>query len=289
LAQLTLEGLSSGIKTTVAVEVESGVAKKIEEKDLTGPEEIFAKEESTAETGQEKTAEKNLEQEWAVKVKAEAPAEIKVLGQLHNSFILGQRGADLLIIDQHAAHERIRYNKLMAEGENEEKVVQPLLTPITVELSQQDIAVLNSNKEALEAVGMGIEHFGGNTFAITAIPAFLAKANLEKVLQGLLDDFRAGWSVHDHGQEQRFKGDFYARKEKILTYLACRSAVKFGDPLSQEEMVALVDQLEKEPNKTTCPHGRPAMIVVESEELWSRFGRKYTGFFEKEKFRDVNC
>ena len=207
------------------------------------------------------------------------------LAQLNNSFILCQRGADLIIIDQHAAHERIRYNKLMSEEASDEKAVQPLLMPVNVELSQTDIAVLNANKDVFEAMGMEIEYFGGTTFAINSVPSFLVKNNLEKLLLGLLDDLRDGVNMLTG-----FKGDFSARKEKIITYMACRSAVKFGDPLSQQEMSALIEQLEKtEHGRSTCPHGRPTMIVLEASELWSRFGRKYTGFAENEKFRDVNC
>lgn len=207
------------------------------------------------------------------------------LAQLNNSFILCQRGADLVIVDQHAAHERIRYNKLMSEEASDEKAVQPLLMPVNVELSQTDIAVLNPNKDVFDNLGMEIEHFGGTTFAINSVPAFLVKNNLEKLLLGLLDDLRGGSSM-----TPGFKGDFSARKEKILTYMACRSAVKFGDPLSQQEMAALIEQLEAtHSGKATCPHGRPTMIVLESSELWSRFGRKYTGFAENERFRDVNC
>jgi DNA mismatch repair protein MutL len=221
--------------------------------------------------------------------------ELRPLGQLNNSFILCQRGGDLVIIDQHAAHERIRYNKLMSESSNEEKTVQPLLVPVNLELPPADIAVLNANKAVLEEIGLKLEHFGGNTFAINEVPAYLVKANLAKVLPGLIDDLRAAgengngctdsladWKGH--------KGDLFGRKEKILTYLACRSAVKFGDPLSAEEIQALIDQLNQTTfGSATCPHGRPIMVVLEESELWSRFGRKYSGFFENEKFRDVNC
>lgn len=229
---------------------------------------------------------------------AEAVDENKVkeipiipLAQLNNAFILCQRAGDLIIIDQHAAHERIRYEKLMAEGENEEKATQQLLMPVNIDLAEQDRLVLESNREVLNDLGLNIEHFGGKTYSITAVPSYLTKSNLEKILLGLIDDLKS-MVVSGAGLVgmQGVKGDFFARKEKILTYLACRSAVKFGDPLTREEMQALIDQLAELPvGKATCPHGRPTMIVMEWGELWSRFGRKYTGFFEEEKYRDVNC
>ncbi|MCC7432872.1 DNA mismatch repair endonuclease MutL [Candidatus Peregrinibacteria bacterium] len=229
---------------------------------------------------------------------AEAVDENKVkeipiipLAQLNNAFILCQRAGDLIIIDQHAAHERIRYEKLMAEGENEEKATQQLLMPVNIDLAEQDRLVLESNREVLNDLGLNIEHFGGKTYSITAVPSYLTKSNLEKILLGLIDDLRSmAMSGAGLVGMQGVKGDFFARKEKILTYLACRSAVKFGDPLTREEMQALIDQLAELPvGKATCPHGRPTMIVMEWGELWSRFGRKYTGFFEEEKYRDVNC
>jgi DNA mismatch repair protein MutL len=134
-------------------------------------------------------------------------------------------------------------------------------------------------------VGLKLEHFGGNTFAISEVPSFLVKTNLEKLLLGLIDDLR-----NTEGNLQGHKGDLFARKEKILTYMACRSAVKFGDPLSREEMVALVEQLERTTfGNATCPHGRPIMVILENSELWSRFGRRYVGFGEKERFGGVNC
>ncbi len=214
------------------------------------------------------------------------------LGQLNNSFILCQRGADLVIIDQHAAHERIRYNKLMSEAENDEKAIQPLLMPINIELSPADAAVLDANKALLDEIGLKLEHFGGNTFAVNEVPSFLTKSNLEKVLFGLIDDLRTvgDGSPGTSADLKAHRGDLFSRKERALTFLACRSAVKFGDPLSREEIAALIDQLNKTRlGRTTCPHGRPIMVVLEESELWSRFGRKYTGFFENEKFRDVNC
>lgn len=266
--------------TVVDKAVPVGVA-SFSQENVAAPEqakmEIFAPKYSA-----EEIAEENLQLEKSTETDK---YPLQVLAQLDNSFILCQRGSDLAIVDQHAAHERIRYNALMSEVEHEDSVIQPLLMPVNVELSQTDIAVLNSNKDVFDGMGMEIEHFGGTTFAINSVPAFLVKNDLEKLLLGLLDDLRGG----SHGGAG-FKGDFYARKEKILTYMACRSAVKFGDALSAPEMVSLIEQLEATvTGRSTCPHGRPTTIVLESSELWSRFGRKYTGFAEKEKFRDVNC
>lgn len=232
----------------------------------------------------------------AQQLSAESPAEnqqeeLIPLGQLDLSFILCQRGHDLVIIDQHAAHERIRYNKLISEAQSEEKAIQPMLMPISLEIPPADLAVLEANKAVLEEVGIGLEHFGGNTFAINEVPSYLVKTDLEKVLLGLIDDLK---TLREHdGQRDGLtthKGDLASRRERALTYLACRSAVKFGDQLGEAEIKALIDQLNLiPPGQMTCPHGRPIMIVLEKGELYSRFGRKYSGFFERENYRDVNC
>jgi DNA mismatch repair protein MutL len=224
---------------------------------------------------QEKLVVEKVEQMSGV----EEELKLEVIGQMNNSFILCRKGGDLVIVDQHAAHERIRYEKLMGEAENDEKVVQPLLTPINVEISVSDQAILNSNKVVLDEIGLQLEHFGGNTFAIQAVPAFAVKSNVENLLMGLLDDLR----------NESVKGDFYGRKEKVLTYLACRSAVKFGDKLDPLEQIALIEQLEVTANKFTCPHGRPTMVIMEEDELWSRFGRNYEKLNQKEKFGGINC
>jgi DNA mismatch repair protein MutL len=206
--------------------------------------------------------------------------ELIPLGQLDLSFILCQRGHDLVII-----------NKLISEVQSEEKAIQPLLMPISLEIPPADLAVLEANKAVLEEVGIGLEHFGGNTFAINEVPSYLVKTDLEKVLLGLIDDLK---TLREHdGQRDELathKGDLASRRERALTYLACRSAVKFGDHLGEAEIKALIDQLNLiPPGQMTCPHGRPIMIVLEKSELYSRFGRKYGGFFERENFRDVNC
>jgi len=275
----TMEFKSLGTGEMVSVKVPSEV---VEQPSLMTSETGFSMPAEAAATiiaarrespwSRQESTEKNLE-------------EMNVIGQLDNSFILCQRGSDLVLIDQHAAHERIRYNKLMEEGENEEMSIQPLLMPINIELSPADRATLDAHKSELDAVGLKLEHFGGNTFAISEVPSFLTKTNLEKLLMGLVDDLRT-----TDGDLKGHKGDLYGRKEKILTYMACRSAVKFGDPLSREEMIALVEELSRTSmGKMTCPHGRPIMILLEASELWSRFGRKYSGFGDKEKFGGVNC
>jgi DNA mismatch repair protein MutL len=192
--------------------------------------------------------------------------EIVPLTQINNAYLLCTQGKSLVIVDQHAAHERVKYTEIQKFFEQKEKVIQQLLTPIQVELTHQESHILNSNKEILDGLGFEISHFGGNTFSIMAVPSLLIRHNPEKTLRGIIDDLISG---------ELAKGDFQARIEKIITIMACRSAVKFGDPLSREEQVALIEQLQQVPLPYTCPHGRPTMIIMTDEELRERFGRKY--------------
>ncbi|MBU0668142.1 DNA mismatch repair endonuclease MutL [Patescibacteria group bacterium] len=192
-------------------------------------------------------------------------AELEPLAQLDNSYILCRQGDALVIIDQHAAHERIRYSELLAEFERKQKSVQPLLAPLQLELPPREAALIEDNKELFEGMGYEIEPFGGNTYSVFAVPGYLVKHDIAAALRGLLDD------LCDYAE----KGDFQKRKERALVFAACRSAVKFGDPLSKEEQQSLCEKLMKLDLPYTCPHGRPTMFSISFDELEKRFGRDY--------------
>lgn len=192
-------------------------------------------------------------------------AEMVPLAQLNNSYILCRQGGGLVIIDQHAAHERVRYEEIVAGFEANEIVSQPLLAPEQLELSMSEAALLSENTDILKEMGFEIEPFGGNTFSVFAVPAYLVKEDIAATVRGIIDDIN----------NRAVKGDLQSRKEKALTYAACRSAVKFGDPLSMEEMESLVKKLRAAKLPYTCPHGRPTMISLSKENLEKKFGRKY--------------
>lgn len=198
-------------------------------------------------------------------VQRETTEEIIPLAQMDRSYILCQQGQSLVIVDQHAAHERIRYTEIVEAFENQQLSVQPLLVPENLELSHRELALLEQYGEILRTMGFELEPFGGNTIAVNAVPTYAAKLDLQPLVQGLLDDM-------DH---QSTKGDFTVRKERALIYMACRSAVKFGDTLMPEEQKELLKKLQKLALPYTCPHGRPTMITLTSDELIKRFGRNY--------------
>lgn len=190
--------------------------------------------------------------------------QIKSISQIANSYIVAEDKNGLVLIDQHAAHERIRYEELMDQFENQKKSVQPLLVPEQMELSSQEINLIEENKNIFEQLGFEIEPFGGNTFIVNAVPSCLAKEDVYAVIKGVLDDI----------SNQKNPSKMQGRVEEILTYMSCRSAIKFGKSLSQTEMQALILQMEKLKRPYTCPHGRPTMIALTLGELDKMFGRK---------------
>lgn len=192
-------------------------------------------------------------------------APMIALAQLNNSYILCSQGSSLVIIDQHAAHERIRFTEIFQEFAAKKISTQVLLTPLQVELSPKEIGIFEASKDFFFRLGFEVEPFGGKTFSIHAVPSHLAQKDLHKAFIGLLDEFASG--KNDPLEEQT---------TRALTYLACRSAVKFGDPLGHEEQVSLVERLMKLDQPYTCPHGRPSMITMSADELKKRFGRDYT-------------
>jgi len=194
----------------------------------------------------------------------EEDVSIKAITQVANSYIVAQNSEGLVLIDQHAAHERVRYEELMNEFENQKKSIQPLLVPLQMELSGDEKSLIEDNLEVFSNLGFEIEEFGGNTFIVRGTPACLASEDLDSVIKGVLDDII----------EQRSPSKFQGKVEEILTYMSCRSAIKFGKPLTLGEMQSLIDQMEDLKRPYTCPHGRPTMVSLTLGELEKMFGRK---------------
>lgn len=190
--------------------------------------------------------------------------KMKAIVQLANSYIVAKAEDGLILIDQHAAHERVRYEELMNQFENQKKEVQPLLLPHSIELTEEEASVISENMEIYESLGFEIEAFGGKTFVVNAVPKFFAKEDIDDVVKGVLDD------VMNNKNPSRFQG----RTEEIITYMSCRSAIKFGQSLSLDEMQALINQMDGAERPYTCPHGRPTMVSLNMAELEKMFGRK---------------
>jgi DNA mismatch repair protein MutL len=191
-------------------------------------------------------------------------ASIKAISQVADSYIVAQNEEGLVLIDQHAAHERVRYEQLMDQFENQKKSVQPLLVPLQIEFTSDEIGLIKENMEIFEGLGFEIEHFGGNSYVVHAVPGFLADEDIDSVMKGVLDD------IINKKAPSKLQG----KTEEIINYMACRSAIKFGQSLELSEMQSLIYQMEKLKRPYTCPHGRPTMVSLSLDELEKMFGRK---------------
>jgi len=185
---------------------------------------------------------------------------LRVLGQLVNTYIIAEGPDGLYLIDQHAAHERILYDRISAQWAQKEVEVQGLLQPITIELSPREEETLRASKEFLAEFGFTIEPFGNRSYVIRAIPAIMARANIIEIISALLDSLASKESPNPW-------------EEKIAQSLACHGAIRAGQQLSNEEMRELIKQLEQTKQPRACPHGRPTMIHLSSHQLEKEFGR----------------
>jgi DNA mismatch repair protein MutL len=188
---------------------------------------------------------------------------LRVLGQMAQCYIVAEGPEGMYLIDQHAAHERVLYERLLAVQVAREVAVQRLLEPLTVELTPDQAEELETWLEPLHKLGFEVEPFGGHTVLVRAIPTTLGQIDVRQTLAGILDDLSL--------EQAPLADEIDAR----LAAAACkRGAVKAGQTLGQEEMRALVRQLEETTSPRTCPHGRPTMILLGQAWLEREFGRR---------------
>ncbi|MBW1803899.1 MAG: DNA mismatch repair endonuclease MutL [Deltaproteobacteria bacterium] len=187
---------------------------------------------------------------------------IDILGQLKDTYILCQTDDGLLILDQHAAHERVVYETLKAGYQNSKLEIQQFLVPLNLELSMKEAHALEKNLIHLSRLGLEIEHFGGGTFLLRAVPSILLRAKWDDFLKDIISLFEEGW---DGSGDQAM--------DRIFTVMACHGALRAGQRLSTMEMEKLLEQLEKMDLPTNCPHGRPISRTFEWYELEKMFKR----------------
>jgi DNA mismatch repair protein MutL len=188
--------------------------------------------------------------------------QLKVLGALSDLFLVAEGPRGMVLIDQHAAHERVMYEKFLAQARAKDGTGQGLLMPITLEFSAADANSLRKNVDQLRALGFDIDDFGGNTFIVAAVPAHFPQENVGGTLRDILD------SLHADGLSAR------RVDEDRITMAACKAAVKAHDHLRPEEIDRLLEELVATELPYTCPHGRPTMINIPFSELDKRFGRR---------------
>jgi len=186
---------------------------------------------------------------------------LRVLGQVAQTYIIAEGPGGMYLIDQHAAHERIRYEELRAQRDRQGIVTQELLDPLPIELSPQQATLLEPQAATLAAFGLEVAPFGANTFLIKRVPAGLADGDIVGAVMELLDAAASG-------------GEGFSWEDQILITLSCHTAVRAGRTLSLEEQRDLIRQLERAALPHTCPHGRPTMIHLSQAQLEKEFGRR---------------
>ncbi|MEM8962674.1 MAG: DNA mismatch repair endonuclease MutL [Acidobacteriota bacterium] len=199
--------------------------------------------------------------------KARAPGGLRILGQYKGSLILLEGDDGLYLVDQHAAHERLLYERLRLSFLDQSPASQTLLDPPVLELAPAEALRARELAGALERCGFGVRPMSGHTVAVTAIPTMLDAEDAVSTLGRLLGDSR-----HD-GED-----DLEAVRRSLLDALAaeraCKAAIKIHRPLRMEEMERLVSELFDAEDPWACPHGRPTILVMGDAELERRFGRR---------------
>jgi DNA mismatch repair protein MutL len=203
-------------------------------------------------------------QEGGLQWKAEKKWPCTILGQIRGTYILCEGEGNLIFIDQHAAHERILFEKFKKEYETRSIVSEKLLIPILIELSVEESYLLEFTGEALKAIGFEIEQVGEKLFAIRSLPSFIDQKDPKEIVRGILDELSF--------LEKQGKGE--ETIHTLLVTLACHSAIRGNFMLRKEEMDKLVENLISFHPAMTCPHGRPIFFVLPLDELKKQFKRK---------------
>lgn len=186
----------------------------------------------------------------------------KLIGTFLNTYILVEKDKDLLIIDQHAGHERILFDKFIIELENKEVAIQPLLIPTIIETNYIESNFIIENKDCLKDMGFEINEFGENSFKIESVPMLLNNINITGFFDTILQDI-----------DNKL---LFSKENSIRDYIAkkaCRSAVKGNDPLSKNELMNLINDISKPGQVLLCPHGRPIVVKVSEKEIEKWFKR----------------
>jgi DNA mismatch repair protein MutL len=187
---------------------------------------------------------------------------LRILGQLALTYIIAEGPEGLYLIDQHAAHERVLFEKLLAERELGAVSSQALLDPAPVDIPADSAYLLDEQLPMLQDLGFEVDHFGGNTFLVRAVPALMQQDDIVAAVRQLVADLESG--------DAPLRKDLEAR---VLRRVCKRMAIKAGRVLSFAEMAALVRDLEACESPRTCPHGRPTMIQISTGQLEKEFGR----------------
>ncbi len=187
----------------------------------------------------------------------------RLIGQLRDTYLLFQAEDGLLMIDQHAAHERILYEELKKSYRDSKPGIQPFLIPVQIETSLKDSRVLLENSDKLRELGFDLEHFGGHTFLLRAVPSILVNTDWEAFISDMIPvlEKSTGPLTVDNAMDD------------LLIIMACHGAIRANQRLSQKEMLNLLEGLDRLDLPTNCPHGRPVFKKLGYYDIEKMFKR----------------
>ena len=202
----------------------------------------------------------NAEQVSAILPSVRKP--MRVFGALFHTFILVEYEDQLLLVDQHAVHERLLYDRLMKEHAGRKQAAgQELLVPIVISVTNAEQRLLEDNREALEGIGMTVEAFGERDVAVRTIPMILGEAQTKDFIRDVITEL-------ENGRDPTFE-----KKRTALLQTACKHAVKGGEALTEDQLRDLLDRMIEQKVTPTCPHGRPLVVSISHRELDRKFKR----------------
>ncbi len=185
------------------------------------------------------------------------------IAQLHGIYILAQNAQGLIVVDMHAAHERITYEHMKQAADEEGIKIQPLLVPLSIAVSEAEADCAEEQRSDLEKLGLGLERMGPETLVLRHVPAILRHADMEQLVRDVLAD------LHEHGSSQRLE----AYRDELLSTMACHGSVRANRQLSIPEMNALLRDMERTERSGQCNHGRPTWVLQSLHELDKLFLR----------------
>lgn len=186
---------------------------------------------------------------------------MRVLGQVSGTYIIAEGPEGMFLIDQHAAHERVMYEKILAQMQARSVDQQPMLDPLLVELPPDELAVFDKSVEELNQIGFDVERFGDQTVIVRRIPALVRGVDVAERFHEILQELADG-------------GSGTSWLDSVAISAACHTSIRAGQALSLPEMRELVSQLERTHQPRACGHGRPTMLHMSQNELERQFSRR---------------
>lgn len=187
---------------------------------------------------------------------------LKIVGKIFSTYVVVEGKEECFLVDQHAAHERLLFEKYKKMLSEQSVMTQQLLPPVIIEVTHTEQIIINESMDLFKSLGFEIENFGGRAYAIRGVPMVLGDSNVKEFFRELLDNV-----------EEYKKGTSYNLKIDDIIQMSCKAAVKAGDKLSEREILALLRDLIDNKVPMTCPHGRPIMISITKKQLERTFKR----------------